>query len=201
MSITWLDYFRGRKGINMKPALVVIDMQPFFFRTDERKEKLDELIVKINELIEFADENSIPVYHVKTIHKRNKSTWNLVMRKHNFGALFEGTAESKIIPEIIRKNHHKVIVKTRQSTFIRTNFEKELRDNSIDTVILSGVFTHGCVGRTAIDAYELDFNVILAIEASFSHLKNQERVMLEVIKEEQQQKVLSNKEIIELLKK
>ena len=88
---------------------------------------------------------------------------------------------------------------TRQSTFIRTNFEEKLKEKNIDTLILSGVFTHGCVGRTAVDAYERDFNIILAKDASFSHMKNQEKSMLEVIKEEQEQLVLSNKEIIEYL--
>jgi len=179
----------------VKSALI-IDMQPFFFRTEERKAKLDELIYNINELINFADRKDIAVYHVKTVHKKDKSTWNLVMKKHNFAALLEGTPESKIMKEINVKPHHRIIVKTRQSTFIRTNFEEELRSNQIDTLIIGGVFTHGCVGRTAVDAYELDFNVILAKDCSFSHLKDQEKVMLDVIQTEQEQKVLSNKEII-----
>ena len=69
----------------------------------------------------------------------------------------------------------------------------------MDTLILCGVFTHGCVGRTAVDAYERDFNVMLAKDASFSHVKNQEEAMFEVIEQEQEQSILTNDEIKKLL--
>lgn len=183
----------------MNPALVIIDMQNWFFRSEDRREKLSELIESINELIEVATTKNISIFQVLTIHKADKSTWNIVMKKHNFSALIKGSEEAKLLPEIKFDSSQEIIVKTRQSTFIRTNFEEKLKEKNIDTLILSGVFTHGCVGRTAVDAYERDFNVILAKDASFSHMKNQEKSMLEVIKEEQEQLVLSNKEIIEYL--
>lgn len=183
----------------MNPALVIIDMQNWFFRSEDRRKKLSELIESINELIEVATTKNISIFQVLTIHKADKSTWNIVMKKHNFSALIEGSEEAKLLPEIKFDSSQEIIVKTRQSTFIRTNFEEKLKEKNIDTLILSGVFTHGCVGRTAVDAYERDFNVILAKDASFSHMKNQEKSMLEVIKEEQEQLVLSNKEIIEYL--
>ena len=64
---------------------------------------------------------------------------------------------------------------------------------------MCGIFTHGCVGRTAIDAYERDFHVIVARDASFSHVKNQEEAMFEVIEDEQEQLILTNEEIKEIL--
>lgn len=183
----------------MKPALVIIDMQNWFFRSEERREKLSELIESINVLIEVAKNKKIPIFQVLTIHKANKSTWNIVMKKHNFSALLEGSDEAKLLPEIKFDDNQEVVIKTRQSIFIRTDFEERLRNKNIDTLILAGVFTHGCVGRTAIDAYERDFNVILAKDASFSHMKEQEKSMLEVIEEEQEQLILYNEEIIEYL--
>ncbi|WAG68042.1 cysteine hydrolase [Clostridium estertheticum] len=36
-------------------------------------------------------------------------------------------------------NTQEVIVKTRQSTFIRTDFEEKLMEQNIDTLILGGV--------------------------------------------------------------
>jgi len=179
----------------MKPALVIIDMQRWFFRSEERRVKLPELITSINELIDVANEKNIPIFIVLTIHKNDRSTWNIVMKKHNFVALLEGSKEAELLPEIKFDNSQELIIKTRQSTFIRTNFEEKLKEKSIDTLILCGVFTHGCVGRTAIDAYERDFNVIVARDASFSHIKNQEEAMFEVIEQEQEQLILTNEEI------
>jgi len=62
----------------MNPALVIIDMQQYFFRTEERREKLSELVESINYLIDCAENKNIPIYQVLTIHKEDKSTWNLV---------------------------------------------------------------------------------------------------------------------------
>ncbi len=184
----------------MNPALVIIDMQHYFFRTEERREKLDELILSINDLIDFSKEKNIPIYQVLTVHKKDKSTWNLVMKKHNFSALIEGSEESKLLPQIKYDNNQNILIKTRQSTFIRTNFEQDLIKKGIDTLILGGVFTHGCVGRTAIDGYQRDLNIVLAKDACFSHMKKQEEVMLEVIEKEQEQLILNNAKIKELFK-
>lgn len=183
----------------MRPALVIIDMQHYFFRSEERRVKLKELILAINKLIDCAKDKNIPIYQVLTVHKDDKSTWNIVMKKYNFSALIEGSNEAELLPEIKFDKSQAVIIKTRQSAFIRTNFEDELRENNIDTLIFSGVFTHGCVGRTAVDAYERDFNVIVAKDASFSHIKNQQEVMFEVIQHEQEQLILGNEEIKKLI--
>jgi len=183
---------------NMKPALVVIDMQHYFFRTEERREKLPQLIKSINDLIYYSKEKSIPIYQVVTIHKADRSTWNLVMKKHNFAALIEGSKEAELLPEIEFDKDQILFTKTRQSTFIKTNFEEDLRQRGVDTLILTGVFTHGCVGRTAIDGYQRDFNIILARDACFSHMTKHEEVMFEVIEKEQEQLILSNEQIKEL---
>lgn len=183
----------------MRPALVIIDMQHWFFRSEERRVKLPELIQSINELVDVANEKDIPIFLVLTIHKSDRSTWNIVMKKHNFVALLEGSEEAEVLPEIKLNNLEEIIIKTRQSTFIRTNFEEKLNEKNVDTLILCGVFTHGCVGRTAIDAYERDFNVIVSRDASFSHVKNQEVAMFEVIEQEQEQLILTNEEIKKLL--
>ncbi|CAH2213064.1 cysteine hydrolase family protein [Tepidibacter aestuarii] len=185
----------------MRLALVIIDMQQYFFRSEERRIKLRELISAINELIDCAKDKNIPIYQVLTVHKDDRSTWNIVMKKYNFAALIEGSKEAELLSEIKFDKSQEVIIKTRQSAFIRTNFEDKLRENNIDTLILCGVFTHGCVGRTAVDAYERDFNVIVAKDASFSHIKNQEEVMFDVIEHEQEQLILNNEDIKKLLSK
>jgi nicotinamidase-related amidase len=185
----------------LRPALVIIDMQHWFFRNEERRVKFHEIISSINNLIDIANQRGIPIYQVLTIHKNDRSTWNIVMKKHNLAVLLEGSKEAELLPQIKFDNLQEVIVKTRQSAFIRTNFEESLKGQNVDTLILCGVFTHGCVGRTAIDAYERDFHVIVAKDASFSHLRNQEKVMFEIIEKEQEQLILTNEEIRNLLEK
>lgn len=182
-------------------GLVVIDMQPFFFRNETRKAALPDLLKKNNELLQFAHDNRIPIIKVKTVHNPDKSTWNLVMKKYNEDGLYDGDDDVDFYEEILKYPEEETITKTRQSTFIRTNFEGLLNSLNIGTLILTGVFIHGCVGRTAVDAYERDFHVILAKEASFSDIPLQEQAMIDVITGEQEQQVLTNNEIINVLSK
>ena len=46
-----------------RSALVVVDMQNFFFRLPERSRGLDEVIQNINRLVEYFDANDLPVIH------------------------------------------------------------------------------------------------------------------------------------------
>src|SRR3989338_6085669 len=84
----------------MKSALVIIDIQNWFFRTKERKNGLPKLISKTNELIDFFQEHGLPIIHVLTIHKKDKSTWDRIMRRRNQAVLIEGTKQAKELPGI-----------------------------------------------------------------------------------------------------
>jgi len=71
----------------MRPVLAIIDMQNWFFRTEERSTGLPELISSINELVDIANSKDIPIFQVLTIHKRDRSTWNIVIKQEE--AMFE----------------------------------------------------------------------------------------------------------------
>ena len=179
----------------MKPAVVIIDIQEWFFRTSRRRKSLPRLIKATNELIEFFHKNNFPVIHVITSHKKDKSTWDLIMKKQNRAVLIEGTMSVQEFDEIKKSNNDKVIKKTRHSAFIRTKFENYLNKNKIDTLILAGVFIDGCIGLTAIDGYERDFNVILSKDTVLGDNKFNSKAILNLLKNEFAIKSLSNKEV------
>jgi nicotinamidase-related amidase len=62
-------------------------------------------------------------------------------------------------------------------------------------VIICGVYTHGCIGRTAIDAKELDFDVIIAKQAIYSHRRLLTRMMLSQLEKAYDIEILSNSDI------
>ena len=179
----------------MKYALLIIDMQYRFFRTEERRRNLDKLVQNINELTHWFECENLPVIHVLTVHQRDKSTWDLGMRRKNQAVLIEGTKEARELCEIVQSQAHQRLVKTRHSAFIRTDLEGRLRNQGIEALVICGVMTHACVGLTAIDAYERDFSIIVAKECIFSHRKLKAEVMLHMLEEIFHQEILSNAEI------
>ena len=67
-----------------------------------------------------------------------------------------------------------VIVKYRPSAFFDTPVETLLRGAEVDTVIVCGASTSGCVRATVVDAFSRDFRVIVPVECvsdrvEFSH--------------------------------
>ena len=179
----------------MSDALIIIDMQNYFFRYKKRAKKVKYLAGKINELIELFEEAGLPVYHILTVHKSDKSSWDLQMLKNEKAVLLEDTEQAQEIEDIRTSGKHFYITKTRHSAFIRTGLEDQLKKAGIKRTIICGVFTHGCVGRTAIDAKELDFDVIIAEQAVYSHRKWLAWVTLNQLNKAYNMEILTNDEI------
>lgn len=99
-------------------ALVIIDIQNWFFRTKQRKKGLQKLISRTNELIDFFHKRELPIIHVLTVHKKDKSTWDKSMKKRNKPVLLEGTWQSKELSGLKKFKTDIVIKKTRHSAFI-----------------------------------------------------------------------------------
>jgi len=148
-------------------ALIVVDLQRWFLEvgSDEKLNQVSDLIKKTNELIKAFEAKNLPIIKIQTVHKADKSTWNLWALENDTGRLIEGTKEAEYSPEVYKAKNEMVITKTRLSAFLRTNLEKKLRDLGCTELAICGYSTDNCVGQTAIDAYEHDFKVILAGEA------------------------------------
>jgi nicotinamidase-related amidase len=181
----------------MSDALIIIDMQNYFFRHRKCTKKIKSLAGKINELIELFEKAELPVYHILTVHKSDKSSWDLQMLKNGKAVLLEDTEQVREIEDIRTSGKHFYVTKTRHSAFIRTGLEAQLRQAGVTRAIICGVFTHGCVGRTAIDAKELDFDVIIAKQAVYSHRKWLAWVMLNQLNKAYEMEILTNDEIRE----
>ena len=148
-------------------ALIVIDLQKWFLEvgSEEKLSLVSNLITKTNELLRHFEKNNLPIIKVQTVHKADKSTWNIWALENNVGRLIEGTKEAEYSPEVYVAKNEILVTKTRLSAFLRTNLENILRNLNCDELVICGYSTDNCVGQTAIDAYEYVFKVILAGEA------------------------------------
>ncbi len=148
-------------------ALIIIDLQRWFLEvgSDEKLKHVSFLIKKTNELIEHFETKNLPMIKIQTVHKADRSTWNLWALENDAGRLIEGTREAEYSPKVYRAKNEILITKTRLSAFLRTNLEEKLIKMNCTEVVICGYSTDNCVGQTAIDAYEHDFKVILAGEA------------------------------------
>lgn len=86
----------------MRPALLVIDLQRWFLEVGppEKLAAVESLIARTNELIDFFHERGLPIIHIQTVHKADRSTWNQWMKDHNSPRLLEGSREAEEHPGV-----------------------------------------------------------------------------------------------------
>ena len=142
------------------------------------------MIARTNELIDFFHGRKLPIVHILTVHKADGSTGDLWMKRNKKIALVEGTRDAEEYPEVHTFDTDVVITKTRHSAFIRTDLEGVLTKMHADTVVLAGFSTNACVGLTAIEAYERDFDVLIAQDAILGCDQPRADVMLKYLHRE-----------------
>ncbi|MGX1778823.1 cysteine hydrolase [Nocardia brasiliensis] len=77
------------------------------------------------------------------------------------GRMVVGGPDAAIHPALVPVAQEFVITKSRVSAFGATDLDRILRSREITTVVLTGVATSGVVLATLLDAFDLDYRVIV----------------------------------------
>jgi maleamate amidohydrolase len=83
--------------------------------------------------------------------------------------LISGTEACELDPRIAATQPDVVLTKTAPSLFFGTPAAAILTCNRVDTVIVTGCITSGCVRASVIDAFSLDFRVLVARDCVGDH--------------------------------
>lgn len=185
----------------MNPALLVIDLQQFFFKraifsTPAGEKSLTKLVYNTNELIDFFFTRELPIVHIRTVHKEDGSTRDLWMKRNNRRSLVEKTEDARELTSVHRYRSDIEVIKTRGNSFLRTTLEETLRQRGVDTLFVTGYSTNRCVGITAAEAFERDFNVVLAGDAILGADPDRAERMLSFLRDEFEIMPVTNAEII-----
>jgi nicotinamidase-related amidase len=85
---------------------------------------------------------------------------------------------SAIMDPLAPREDELVIDKARASAFFGTPIDAYLRRLGIDSLIVAGESTSGCVRATVVDAYSLGFDVMVVEEATFDRVSVSHKVNL-----------------------
>lgn len=182
-------------GSLQSPALLLIDMQEGFFETEDLAQHRARLASACNKLAAAARKAGLPVIAVRTVHKKDKSTWTLKMLEDDQGYLFEGTGQARILPELDLAGSIELI-KRRDSAFWATELLTLLLQHRVASLILAGVSSETCIAATATDAFSANLPVFLARDALASADPDFEDVTLKFLEEHYRQRILSSEQLI-----
>jgi len=127
------------------------------------------LVASISTLAEALLHHGQPVLWVRQAFAPDLHDAFLEMRKHNLHVTIAGTDSCEILPELDHRPTDMIVVKKRYSAFFGTDLEATLKRVCPDMLVVAGINTHACVRTTVIDAYQRDYEVVLAAECVASY--------------------------------
>ena len=150
-------------GIGSSPALVVVDMcQGFIDPSSPLGFECKEVIKANIKLVQKFRAQKLPVIFTTTIY-RDISEASVFRSKIPALNILEPESDAvSFIDELAPSLDEMIIEKKFASAFFDTDLAAYLQNLNIDSVIISGVTTSGCVRATALDAMQNNFLTIVA---------------------------------------
>jgi maleamate amidohydrolase len=160
--------FCQRMGWGQHPALLVVDFSQGF--TNPESSLGTDLTREIGEtvrVLEASRRAEIPIYYSTISYDeesaRGASLWTA--KAPALGALRSGSPDVAIDPRLGRREDEPIIVKKFASVFFGTDFSDRLHTAEVDTLIITGCTTSGCVRAAVVDAMQNGFRPMIVREA------------------------------------
>lgn len=155
-------------GYGSDPALLVVDLQTGF--TDPENPlggDLTEVVERTNRLVDGAHDGGVPVVFTRIVTKhedaRDLGVWG--EKIPSLSTLREGGEWIDIDPRLPVGEDDHVLDKRQASAYHETELDSMLNYLDIDTVVLAGCTTSGCIRATAVDACSHGYYTVVPEEA------------------------------------
>jgi len=149
----------------MRAALLLVDLQNDFLERPGLSPPVPVLVRRVAELLEGCRALSLAVLHVRTVVSQDGSNRMPHWKQAGHWACVEDTAGAEAPPELGPLPAERIIAKPYYSAFGNAETDRILRQLKIDTLVVAGIYTHGCVRATILDAYQAGYTVWAADEA------------------------------------
>jgi nicotinamidase-related amidase len=183
-----------RQGFGRKPALIVVDVN-YNFVGDVPEPILESIkkyrnscgeegwqgVYQIRTLLDAAREKSVPIFYSTAPSHRSALTSGRWHGKNSRGSEdFHSHAQdgNAIVREIAPHEGDIVILKDKPSAFFGTPLMSYLHELQVDTLLVAGTTTSGCVRATVVDAFSYNFKVAVVEECVFDRGQTSHKVNL-----------------------
>lgn len=159
--------FDGRLGFGKRPALLIVDFINAYV-TEGAPLFAPDVVTAVNEtilLLSLAREKQIPVLYTKVLYNKNFRDGGIFIQKVPvLKTMVEGEPLAEIVPQLTPIESDIIIVKQYASAFFGTSLAATLTSLGVDTILLTGCSTSGCIRASAVDGMQYGFRVIVPRE-------------------------------------
>jgi len=158
-----LQGFGGKVGIGQRPALCIVDFVNGF--TDHALfggGNIAASVMQTRKLLAAARKNRLPVAFTRVVFAEDgRDDCAFVRKVPALAQLTEHAPAGQIVAELAPLLDEKILCKTQPSAFFGTEYAGWLRQQGVDTLLVTGCTTSGCVRATVVDAMSYNFRTIV----------------------------------------
>jgi maleamate amidohydrolase len=165
-SIFQRQHFGQRMGFGVKPGLLVVDFTIGFNDPDAfGGGNIADAIRNTVGLLAAARRLRMPIAHTRIVYAEDGSDANVhTLKVPSLRRLTEGNPASHFVPEVAPRPGEIVIRKRLPSAFFGTDLAGMLVAKGVDTLVIAGCTTSGCVRASTLDAMCHGFRPIVIRE-------------------------------------
>jgi nicotinamidase-related amidase len=183
-----------RQGFGSRPAVIVVDVnynfvgdvpEPILASITKYRNSCGEEgwqgVYQIQKLLEAARAKGVPIFYSTAPPRRLALQAGRWHGKNSRGAEdLRGRTQhgNDIVKEIAPHEDDIVILKDKPSVFFGTPLMSYLHELQVDTLLVAGTTTSGCVRATVVDAFSYNFKVVVVEECVFDRGQASHKVNL-----------------------
>ncbi len=167
----------ARVGFGDKPAVLIIDfIVGFTDPSSPLSAPLDKELESTLQLLAMARSKKVPIAFTTVSYSDHSREADLFIRKvPSLKTLKSGSRWVELDPRLKRASDEVLLTKKFASCFFGTHLASYLTSLRVDTLIVAGCTTSGCVRATVVDALQNGFRTIVPMEcvgdrASLPHI-------------------------------
>jgi nicotinamidase-related amidase len=160
------DLAIGTLSLGVCPALIVVDLSNGF--SDPASPlggNFDSQISQINGLLDTFRAKKLPVYFTSVVYHDETTASVFRRRLPDLNILQTSSQWVKINSKINKQSDELIIEKQWPSAFFKTQLAAHLEKNAVDSIVVVGLTTSGCVRATVVDGLQHNFPVFVVPEA------------------------------------
>ncbi len=159
--------FSARSGYGTRPALLIVDFIKGFTDpgTGLGGDYGAELAVTAKLLAEFRS-RALPVFFTTVAYESHlRDAGQFVAKVPALSILIKGSDWVQVDERIRPRPSEPVVLKKYASAFFDTRLDMELRGLGVDTLVMAGCTTSGCIRASAIDSMQYGFHTVVVRDA------------------------------------
>ena len=158
--------FGNQSGFGKQPALLIVDFVNAFANPDEfGGGNIGEAIAKTTALLTKSRSAEIPIAFTRVIYAEDGSDAGVFcLKAPGLLKLTEVSHGGQVVDDLAPEIGEYIVRKTQPSAFFGTSLASWLHARLVDTLLVTGCTTSGCIRASVVDAMSYNFRTVVVTD-------------------------------------